>query len=270
MYNLLISLAISAIAFVAVLPFDLPWYAGVAPAALIFPLAAFLLMRRTGQQVQAAVAPVQEIMMGMQSAKSQGEINARLDEVRAILSSVRDQFGNWQFLLAGQMTAQLGALDYMQLKFDEAYPKLGKAWRDWNSEIMAACILYRKGELDEAWAAFEKSAGTHSKEPTVFVIWATLLSKKGKRTEALAALTKGLETMPDNKQLREMKNKVANKKKLDTKSFQETWFRFFPEEAQQQMMVRGRRGNPMDGPVPVQMRQGPPQPKLRGKMARRR
>jgi hypothetical protein len=102
-------------------------------------------------------------------------------------------------------------------------------------------------------------------------MWATLRARHGDRSEALEALALGLEAIPGNEPLRAMKKRIANKQKVDVTTFQMVWFQFFPEEAMKRMAMRGTRGNPMAGmPGRVVQQMGPPGPKQRGKLARRR
>lgn len=269
MYNLLISLAIAALAFAVAPLAGFPLYAGFAPALLVFPVVMFLLTRRTSAQVQAAVGPLQAKLAGLQQPKSQAEAQRLLQEARADLAVVRDTFGPWQFLLGRQLDAQIGMLSYMQLNFDEALPQLERAWRDWTATVAAACIHARHGDLAKTWTAFSDAASYAKKDPSVYIMWATLAQRKGDKDEALKALSAGLEQMPDNGRLRDLKNQVANKRKIDVAAFSDLWYRFFPEEMAQQYQVRGRRGPPPEG-IGMQVRQGPPQPRMRGKMARRR
>ncbi|MCB9682926.1 MAG: hypothetical protein H6733_15780 [Alphaproteobacteria bacterium] len=271
MYNLLISLAISVAVFALTMLAGFEWVAGIAPALLTFPVAMFLLARRTHQQVTAALAPVQAMMAEVQTSRTQAEATARLGKVAELLVEVRDTWGPWQLLLTRQVNAQLGMLLYTQLQFDEALPLLEGAWRDWTASAAAACVHVRRGRLDAAWKAFEDAAAYGDKEITLYVVWATLRARHGDRDAALAVVRKGLEAVPDNATLKALQAQLANKRRIDPASLGETWYRFFPEEAAQQAMVRGRRGPiELPGGAAPRMVQGPPQPRARGKLARRR
>lgn len=269
MYNLLLAGAISVVAFLLPLLGGLPWYTGFAPAGLTFPIVAFLLMRRTTTQIQGELAPVQGMMMALQGESNRAKAEQVLAEVRTLLEDVKVKYARWQILLEGQMDAQIGFLDYMRLDFDAAMPRLQAAWRDWNADVAIACILLRRNETDAAWAKFADAESSGSKEPVVYAMHAIHRNERGMRKEALEALTRGLEATGGNALLRDLKNKLANKQKLDPTVLGDTWYRFHPETMVQQAMVRGRRGPPPAG-MAQQMVQGPPQPKLRGKLARRR
>jgi tetratricopeptide (TPR) repeat protein len=260
MYNLLISLGLTTTVMVAVMLGGFPFVSALLPGILVFPVAMFLLARRTGKAVQDAMLPLQQLLQ-----------DRKVDEAKDVIATVRDTYAPWQFLLHGQLTAQLGMLAYLQMNFDEARPLLEAAnGRDWSAQTALGCLHYRKGQFDDAWKSFESASSIGSKESIVYIVWATLLTRKGERSAALKALSKGLEALPDHPVLRKMKNDVANKTKLDTSAYPETWYQFFPEDAAQMMAMRGRRGPPPNMPGGGQQRMGPPQPRQRGKLARRR
>jgi tetratricopeptide (TPR) repeat protein len=262
MYNLLLALALALASGGAVMLAGFPLISAILPALLVFPLAMFLLARRTGARIQAELAPLQQLMQ-----------EQKVDEARALIIEVRDRWSPWQMLLHGQLTAQLGMLAYLQMKFDEAQPLLEAAnGRDWSAATALGCIHYRRGRFDDAWTAFESAMTTGNKELIVYVVWATLLTRKNERSKALDALSRGLEAIPEQPLLRRMKNAVANKQKLDTSWYPDAWYQFFPEDMARQMQMRGRRGQPtfQGQPVAVKHRTGPPQPRQRGKLARRR
>ncbi len=86
--------------------------------------------------------------------------------------------------------------------------------------------------------------------------------RDGKRTEALEVVDAGLKHQPDSPMLKELQQKIANKKKVDPKAFGDLWYQFFPEDFAKQMVVRGRAGHPL-------MAQQP-QPRIGARQAPRR
>ena len=129
--------------------------------------------------------------------------------------------------------------------------------------VCIGCVHYRAKRLDEAWAAFEAAAAVGRKEPMIYVVWATLLTRAGKRTQALEVLTRSEKKLPDSELLKSLRATIANKKKIQPKKFPDSWYQFFPEDLAASQMMRGRKGGPPPG-------MGLPQPKTRGKAARRR
>ena len=253
MYNVLLSVGAGALVAVIAWAIFGPW-AAIAPALLVSLLVMFLLARRTAAQVEAEVKRVLPLLQ-----------ERRIDEAETLLVGVKKKYGPWQFMLAGQIDSQLGMIDYLQMKFDEARPKLeaGK-WRNWAAQLALGCIHYRQGRKAEAWKAFQAAADAGSKETLVYCVWATLLTRDGLRKEALDAVAKGLAQQPTSQMLKDLHSKIANDRKIDVKAFGEAWYQYFPEDLAKEMVMRGRRG-----PSPLQQ-QLQAQPKFGARHAPRR
>lgn len=239
MYSLAISVVIGLAVFGAVAAGFSSVVAGILPGIGAFVVAMFFISRRISQTVEAEMQALVPLLQSRKIGQAQQKIR-----------DVQSQYGPWQFLLRGQLDAQLGMLEYMQMNFDVALPLLesGK-WRNWSALVCIGCIHHRRGRKDQAWEAFEAASNASEKEIIIYGVWANLLLKDGKRTEALAAVTKGLKAQPESKVLQELKNKIANKKKVKApKMFGEAWMQFFPEEMAQQMMLRGQRGGVVQAP----------------------
>lgn len=252
MYNLLIALGLSAVVFtvVALLLAPLP---AILPALLVFGVSLFLLTRRVSSAVEAEIAGLVPLLQAR-----------KIKEARALLERIKASYGSWQFYLSGQLDAQIGMIEYLQLKWDKALPLLEKGrWRNWTALLCIGAIHFRKGELDKAWATFEEAAGAAPKQVMVYVVWATLLARKGRHEAAMKVVSDGLSAIDaNNAVLVALKGTIANKKKIDVRKFPELWYQFFPEDAAQMAGMRGRRGQQMPSAFP--------QPRMKGKMARRR
>ena len=229
MYALGISLAVGLVVFGIIAAWLGP-LAAIVPGVGVALVGMFLISRQVGQRVEAAMAAIAPLLQ-----------NRRIKEAEAHIRQVQKQYGPWQFLLAGQLDAQLGMIEYMQMHWDKALPLLQSGqFRNWTALVCIGCVHYRKGRKEQAWEAFEKAASASSKEVVIYGIWAHLLVKDGKRTEALEAVSKGLKAQPESQALKDLKQRIANKKKVNAKAFGEVWFQFFPEELRQQALVRGR------------------------------
>lgn len=250
MYNILISVGAGAAVglVLAQLMGALP---AIIPAVLVTGIAIFVLSRRTSAAVEAELAAIGPMLQ-----------QRRVDDAKKAIRAIQTKYGRWQLLLEGQLQAQLGLIDYLQMKFDDALPQLQKGrFQNWMAQVCIGAIHYRKGDKDAAFDELSAAARTAPKEAIVYLVWATLLSRDGKRSEALAALDQGLQNMPDSQHLKTLRNRIANKKKIDVKQFPESWYQFFPEDMAQQMMMRGRRG---------QQQQQVPQPRMGVRNAPRR
>ena len=245
MYNILIAIGLGLLTY-GVVAVALHPIGAVIPAAGVFLVAIFLLSRRTSRLVEAELRKLPQMLQAR-----------RIDEAKAHLDAVRQQYGRWQILLDGQLEAQVGMIDYIQMKFDEALPRLQKGtFQNWTAWAAIGCIHWRRDRREKAWEAFEKAASTAPKEAIVYAMWAQLLVKAGERNEAVAVLARGLEAMPDSDFLKGLHKRVANKKKVDVKSFPQTYYQFWPEEFAKAYVMRGRRGGPMPGQAPAQPRFG--------------
>ncbi len=234
MFNLLIALGAGIFVFALVAAWLGP-IAAVIPGLVVAVVAYLLLSYRIGQIVQKELAPVALMLQ-----------ERKIDESVAHMRAVQARWGRWQFLLSGQIDAQIGMIDYLQLKFDEAFPKLQAGrWRNWMALTAIGCIHWRRGDKAAAFASLEKATDAAPKEAFAWIVRATLLSKADRRDEALRVLDLGLKTLPDSAMLKELQATIANKKKIDTKAFGQSWHQFFPEELaqqmNQQMVLRGRK-----------------------------
>ena len=71
-------------------------------------------------------------------------------------------------------------------------------------------------------------------------------------------IARGQKHIAESELLKSLRSTIANKKKIQTKKFPESWYQFFPEDIAASQMMRGRKGGPPPGAVI-------PQPRMRGK-----
>lgn len=252
MYNLLVALAMSLVVF-ALVGLLVGWIPAVVPALIVFAAATYLLTQRMSAriepEVKAAVALLQE---------------QKVEEAKAMLRAVKQKYGPWQVFLNGQMDAQLGMIAYIQTKFDEALPLLVAG--SFQNQLALACIgaiHWRNGKKDEAYKHFEKASDASPKETSTYLVWSVLAERDGKQRDALAALDRGLKVVPTSKVLKDLRDTIANRRKVDTDALGEVWFQFFPEDYlrkhQQNMVMTGRKDGQFVHPQP-QAPGGTPKP----------
>ena len=233
MYNLLIALGVSLLAF-SLGALTGEWYYGIAPALLVGLPLYFVLMRRTGKQVEAIMATaVSQLQTG------------RVKEAKATIESARP-LGRWQFLIEAQIDGQLGTLEYMQRNWKAARPLLEKAWaRNWQAMAMLAVLDHKDKKLDAGLARMEKAELLAKKEPLFWGIQAYLLLKAKRTEDAQRKVAEGLESVEATKPLKELQTAVANDKmrRFDWgKTFGQGWYQFFPDQYPQP--TAGRQGVP--------------------------
>ncbi len=252
MYNLALSTLFAAIAFAASALTFTP-IAGVFPAVVAFGLSFFLISRRVGRELEVEMKKLEPLLMAR-----------KVDEAKALIAELKGKYGNWQPLLSGQLDANAGLIDYMQMKWDDALPQLERGkWRNWMVMVCIGLIHHRQKRPDEARRALADATYVAPSEPMIYLVQTVLLARQGERDEALKAISNGLKQIPGSQLLQDLQSTVANKKKIDTRKFPQNWYQFFPEDAVKHHMMRGQRGGPMPGP-------NFPQPKMSRKMRRGR
>ena len=234
MYNLLIALGLSIVAFlVGWLAGN--WTYGIFPAMLVFGIAYVLLARRTGRQLEA-------VMMAVQDELSKGKVKPARKLLEAALP-----LGKWQLLVTQQIYAQLGALEYIQQHWSKARPLLAKAWsRNWQASAMLAALDLRQGKKDEALKRLEKMRLLGRKEPLMWAVTAYVTLKAKGANDALKVVADARKVLEDNGPLKELQQALANDKmkKFKWNVFGQGWYQFYPEHLQQGAMGGGRQQAP--------------------------
>jgi len=246
MYNVALSSLIGFVVFGAVSVF-LPWWGSLLPALLATGLSLWLLARRINGLLQPELEKVGPLLEARD-----------VKGAEAHLRSVQKRFGRWQLYLDSQIESQLGMIDYLQMKWDQALPKLEKGqWQNAHAQVCVGAIHFRQGRKEKAWEFLAKACETDAKNPMTHIVHTVLRARADQREEALAAISKGLETLPKHGGLKQLKQRVANKKKIDVKQLPQAWYQYFPEDLAKQMVVRGRKGGPIEGqPQAPQPRHG--------------
>ena len=217
MYNLIIALVAGGLVF-GVIVAALPGYGLIAawlPMLIVAVGGYVLLARRTGKQVEAVVErSSRELQQG------------RLDNAVRILETAF-AYNRWQFLVAAQVNAQIGAIYFMQRKFKEAEPYLEKAFsRQWNAQGMRAAIHFRRHNLDEAVEVMERVVKVGKKEALAWGLYAYMLDKGGRREAALEVLQRGAKKCPDSDAIKNNIIRLQNRERIKMKPFGDDWYQF--------------------------------------------
>lgn len=236
MLSFVVSLALAAVAFAVIAVLFDP-LAAIVPAVMVFGIAVAVILLRVKRRVDAEIQGIVPMLQGR-----------RIRQAQEHLESVRDRYAKWMPLLDGQVEGQLGMIDYFQMNFDEALPKLEKgSWRNWMALGCIGAIHFRQGRHDEAWEALDKALDAGKREPMAYTLYAVLLHRAGERDRALEVLNRGLDQIEGNQQLQELKSRIANKKKVKTGRFGQAWYQFFPEDLAQSQLAQGRGPRPGPG-----------------------
>lgn len=250
MYNLAISLGIALAAYL-VGALVAGWLAGFLPAILALGTAYFLLARRTGRQIEALMKEAGDAFQA-----------GNLDKGRKLLEG-GFALAPWQFLVAQQIHAQLGAIDYLQRNWSGAREHLGKSWsRNWMSQAMLACLDQREGRSADALARLEKTVGPGGSDPTFWAVYGWVALEAGDRDRAVAALAQGVKKNQGSQALKDFDEAVRNKKRIKPDKqfapFAPGWYQFFPEhmDRAQVMKAQGIKAPGYTYPAPRGFRRG--------------
>lgn len=265
MKNLLLSLAVAAVAAVIGSVVGASWVAGLIPALLGGGLVYVLLARRSLKKLEAIA------MTAGASAQAGDVAGARAALEKAL------ELGKEQFLVAEQIHGQLGMLDYMEAMqpFVEAVakgarpPSIGtvaakigtarahfeKAWsRDWRAKALLAVVHQREARHAEALAVMEKTASVAQKEPIFWGIWAWLHHEGQEREAALQVIGKGLAANAQNAPLTALQEALSNQRRPDFTVFGDNWIQFFPDHVSREKLFEMLKAS---GKVPANAQMAP-------------
>ncbi len=229
MYNLLLAIAVAAV-FYGAGAWYAGWLAGFVPGAIALIVAYVLLARRSGRKLEAII---KRAMKEMEAG--------RVDQGRKVLEE-GFALARWQFLVAAQIHAQLGSIDYLKREFKSARKHLEKAWsRHWQAQAMLAAIDHREGKNASALERLEKLKRTGAKEALYWGLFAYIATESGNADKALQVLDLGQQALPSSDSLKNMANQVRNKKKVKMKPFAPGWYQFFPEQIPREMLMGAQR-----------------------------
>ena len=219
MINLALSLAAAVAAFLVFKLSGLPWLASLLPGLVALVATYIILARRTVKQLEAVMGQVQK------------ELAARkVDRAVAALEAAFP-LSRWQFLVEGQLHAQIGTLLYIQKKFDEAEPHLVKSFvKMWPARAMLGAQQYRRKEWAKMEGTFEAALRANKNEALLYAVFAWCQDKRGERKKAIEALTRGVAENPSDEKLKNLLNRTQNDKRMKlAEAWGEQWYQFWLE-----------------------------------------
>jgi tetratricopeptide (TPR) repeat protein len=226
MYSLLVALAASAAAFLAI---AVPFKSGYAflPAFAIFAGTYFLLARSHSKAVEALMT------------KMQTEIQQNRAENAIRLLTGGYPHAKWVFLLRGQIDGQLGSLHFMQRHFEEAEPLLEKAWvRHWVAKGMLAAYWFRKHKPEKAFKVLDAAISASKKEPMLYGLKAFMQVKLKDRDGARKTLIRAKAKAPKSQPIAANLVRLQNGQDLQMWQFGDAWWNFHLEKPSQKTMMK--------------------------------
>ncbi len=242
MINLGISLALAAVVFVGVRLAGFPTYAGAIPATIVFLGTFVVLGRRTFNQLQKLMADVQgELQKLPPSAK---ERKNRVEKIVKMLEAALP-LGRWQFLVEGQIWAQIGMLKYLFEDYDGAQAAFTKANpRDHYVKAMQGSLAFKKKDFTSMEKSFEDAVNYGKKEGLMWALYAWCLLQNKEKDKALKLLGRAVEQNPSDQALKNALTALQNDKRLKMTAWEPAWWQFHleaPPAQQPQVMFQGGR-----------------------------
>ena len=135
-----------------------------------------------------------------------------------------------QFLVKGSIDGQIGVVQYMRKKNEEAEPLLASAsMQHYIAKAMLGILQWKRGEKKKAKETFNLALKSGKKESLLYAVYAYVLVEMGERAKAIDVLNKGLEICKGDERLITNRNLLQNGKALKMKVYGEQWYQFLLE-----------------------------------------
>ncbi|GLH74223.1 hypothetical protein GETHLI_27250 [Geothrix limicola] len=140
------------------------------------------------------------------------------------------RFSSRQFLVKGSIDGQIGVVQYLRKKNDEAEPLLASAsMQHYIAKAMLGILQWKRGEKKKAKETFDLALKTGKKESLLYAVYAYTLVEMGERDKAIEILNKGLGVCKGDERLITNRNLLQNGKPLKMKVYGEQWYQFLLE-----------------------------------------
>lgn len=140
------------------------------------------------------------------------------------------RFAPRQFLVKGSIDGQIGVVQYLRKKNEEAEPLLASAsMQHYIAKAMLGILQWKRGEKKKARETFNLALKTGKKESLLYAVYAYVLVEMGERDKAIDILNKGLSVCKGDERLVTNRNLLQNGKALKMKVYGEQWYQFLLE-----------------------------------------
>ncbi len=140
------------------------------------------------------------------------------------------RFAPKQFLVKGSIDGQIGVVQYLRKKNDEAEPLLAAAsMQHYIAKAMLGILQWKRGEKKKAKETFTLALKTGKKESLLYAVYAYVLVEMGERDRAIEILNQGLGICKGDERLITNRNLLQNGKALKMKVYGEQWYQFLLE-----------------------------------------
>ncbi|HJV37207.1 MAG TPA: hypothetical protein VJ528_00060 [Geothrix sp.] len=140
------------------------------------------------------------------------------------------RFASRQFLVKGSIDGQIGVVQYLRKKNEEAEPLLASAsMQHYIAKAMLGILQWKRGEKKKAKETFALALKTGKKESLLYAVYAYVLVEMGERDKAIEILNQGLGVCKGDERLITNRNLLQNGKALKMKVYGEQWYQFMLE-----------------------------------------
>jgi tetratricopeptide (TPR) repeat protein len=140
------------------------------------------------------------------------------------------QLSSWQFLVKGSIDGQIGVIQYLRKKNEDAEPLLRTASsQHYIAKTMLAILQWKRGEKKQARESFEIALRSGKKESLLYAVYAYFLNEVHEREAAVEILNKGLKVCQGDERLLTNRNLLQNNKSMKMKVYGEQWYQFMLE-----------------------------------------
>ena len=135
-----------------------------------------------------------------------------------------------QFLVKSSIDGQIGVVQYIRKKNEEAEPLLAAASpQHYIAKAMLGILQWKRGEKKQAKATFDIALKAGKKESLLYAVYAYVLVEMGERDRAIEILNRGLGVCTGDERLITNRNLLQNGKALKMKVYGEQWYQFLLE-----------------------------------------
>lgn len=140
------------------------------------------------------------------------------------------KLGPRQFLVKGSIDGQIGVVQYLRKKNDEAEPLLKSAsMQHYVAKAMLAILQWKRGEKKKAKQTFELALKSGKKESLLYGVFAYVLNEMKDRDAAIGVLNRGLKICKGDERLLTNRSLLQNGKPMKMKVYGEQWYQFMLE-----------------------------------------
>jgi predicted Zn-dependent protease len=240
MYNFFISGAAAVIAFFIVTlsaGFQY-WWGGILAAVLVFVGCFLLIARYITKKLEGIMEPAMKDIQAQRFDKGIRDLKEAL------------KYAKWQIYVEAQINSAIGMVYYVRRDFSTAFPYLEKGFfKNWVTMGMLAVTYMKRNKNDKMKETFEKATVASPKESLLWSLYAYCLNETGDHVKACEVLSKGLQKLPGDDNIKRNLELCRENKRLNMKGYGEMWFQFHLESVatmqkamqKQQMAQMGRR-----------------------------